>query len=205
MPQNKRFTREELLFIKNNYKTLSVKDISKVLERSEKGVRAKIERMGIKLSTQERNKPFEWTRDHVKFLKTNYKELSDKKISIVLGTTYSVVLRKRTQLGLKKKHGNPYLHSGYMYSSSEKWVHRTIAERKIKRNLLKSEVVHHINGNKLDNNENNLYVCDKRKHGLVHHSLEISAFELYERGYIGFDEISGEYFVSDKLPIRTEG
>jgi len=49
--------------------------------------------------------------------------------------------------------------NGYRrYRRSGKYVHRCVAERKLGRKLRSGEVVHHINGNPLDNSPKNLKV-----------------------------------------------
>jgi HNH endonuclease. len=47
--------------------------------------------------------------------------------------------------------------------------HRIIAEKKLNRMLLKTEIVHHIDGNKLNNNPDNLEVMTLAKHTSHHH------------------------------------
>lgn len=213
MPQNKdkRFTADEIEFIKYNIDKMTVQEIADALGRTERGVRGKIERLGIKLSELERNKPYEWTKKDIETLKQHYQSYSDEKLVEKFFPHLSVhmILRKRKKLGLDKQHGQPYVHAGYWCISvdgGKQWVHKMEAEKKIGRKLKKSEVVHHVNGDKLDNRHENLYVCDKRGHGLAHDSLEKAAFELYRLGYITFDHKSGEYKVNiDKLPTRTEG
>lgn len=49
--------------------------------------------------------------------------------------------------------------------------HRVVAEQKIGRKLLKNEVVHHINGDKLDNRPDNLIVITLSKH-TAHHATK---------------------------------
>jgi len=61
-------------------------------------------------------------------------------------------------------------HDGYKrYSDSDKLVHRHIAQTYVvKRKLRDDEVVHHINGNKLDNSSKNLEVMTWREHKELH-------------------------------------
>lgn len=53
--------------------------------------------------------------------------------------------------------------------------HRLIAERVIGRKLRAVEVVHHINGNKQDNRNENLLVCTNSYHRLIHTRMDAQA------------------------------
>ena len=70
---NKRYSQEEKQTILDNYKELTVKELSVLLGRSERSVRAQIERMGLSLRKLKRNAPFEWTDSKIEFLKDHYK------------------------------------------------------------------------------------------------------------------------------------
>ena len=206
MPQNKRYQKEEIEFIKNNYKRMTVSDISKHLGRSEKAVRGKMERMNLQLESLDRNKPFEWTTEQDAFLIENYQKMKDEDIATVIGASEGIVFRRREKLGLKKLLKEPFIQGQYWQrfeNGKRIWIHREVASKKLGRELSLDEPVHHVNGDKLDNSPGNLYVCkDKSDHGRVHNSLEEVAFELYKNGLIKFNHDTGEYY--HELPIRTE-
>jgi len=55
--------------------------------------------------------------------------------------------------------------------------HSLVAEEALGRSFKKSEVVHHINGNKADNRNCNLLICDRQYHQWLHSRMA----ELYMR------------------------
>lgn len=64
---------------------------------------------------------------------------------------------------LVKIKGANHMKSGYSYE------HRIIAEQIIKRKLNKNEHVHHLDGNKTNNNANNLIVINEKDHIKLYH------------------------------------
>lgn len=58
----------------------------------------------------------------------------------------------------------------YKTGSDDSWkyTHRTVAEKKLGREIKPNEQVHHINKNKTDNRPANLVVLDKDIHNVVH-------------------------------------
>lgn len=78
--------------------------------------------------------------------------------------------------------------------------HRLVVEQSIGRQLKKEEIVHHIDGDKLNNQLDNLALCkNKSEHQKAHYSLEIIALELYKAGFIEYDSESHTYVAHQKL------
>ena len=60
----------------------------------------------------------------------------------------------------------------YRFKNSNQYIHRVIVEQMIGRKLEPNEVVHHIIGNKLDNDPSNLLVLDYEEHFEFHRNNE---------------------------------
>ena len=96
MITNKRYTQDELEYIKNNFQSMTCKEIGEVLGRTEQSVRAKC----FELKLHKKESP--WTDDEIVFLKNNYMEMKTSDICTVLQRSKSAVELKASRLGLKK-------------------------------------------------------------------------------------------------------
>jgi len=72
-----------------------------------------------------------------------------------------------------------------------------IAEKILGRRLYYGEVTHHIDGNELNNDVNNLVILNKSSHRKAHYSLQKCTSEFFKMEIVGFDREKKEYFVKD--------
>ncbi len=73
------------------------------------------------------------------------------------------------------------------------YEHIVIAEKKYGREIKKGEPIHHIDFDRLNNNPDNLYICENHtEHQDLHYSLEEVARELFRQGKLGFKD--GKYY-----------
>lgn len=73
-------------------------------------------------------------------------------------------------------------------------LHRLVAEVKSGGTLARHSLVHHVDGDKKNNNPDNLYVCESKAiHQDIHTQLESLSMQLVKSGVIQFDHSSGLY------------
>lgn len=77
------------------------------------------------------------------------------------------------------------------HAKNARLFHILLTEKRMGRKLYRDEVVHHINGNSLDNEINNLFVMTISEHSLAHKSMQQCAAVLFQNGNISFQD--GEY------------
>lgn len=86
---------------------------------------------------------------------------------------------------------HPYS-DGYCGSIRE---HVMVMENHLKRKLEKGEVVHHIDGDKTNNELSNLDLCTVQEHNACHATSEQIVFELYRRGLVKYDRETKRYYL----------
>jgi hypothetical protein len=75
--------------------------------------------------------------------------------------------------------------------------HTIVVEDFLNRKLAVDEVIHHIDGDKTENQIENLWLTDGVGHRKAHNSLQNIGYVLYKKGIIGFDKTQGFYFLKD--------
>lgn len=114
--------------------------------------------------------------------------------------------------GHNRKRKQPTTRDGYPYSenlnaykfrngrSRRVLKHVEVTETRLGRELTQDEVVHHVDGDKLNNAPENLHVCSRSEHGHFHGSLEREAFKLVKSGLIKFHPDHG-YYLDNKVGV----
>lgn len=77
--------------------------------------------------------------------------------------------------------------------------HVLAMERFLGRNLERGEVVHHIDGDKLNNGLENLYLMENGGHTRTHQTLQHIGYQLVRAGLVYFDHETSSYMAGDKL------
>ena len=111
-----------------------------------------------------------------------------------------ITLQKRTENKIKKGkedrgYKEIYVGDNYPYRKS-RWVreHIYVMEMSLGYKIPKGMVVHHIDGDKRNNDIKNLILCSVKEHNQCHARIEKIVFDLYKKGIIGFDRESLSYF-----------
>ena len=98
----------------------------------------------------------------------------------------------------KDKNGN-YIRVNSGYREQIIWFHRLVAEGYLGRPLLNTEKVHHIDMDKLNNDWDNLWVCNDKAHMSAHQSFNACCAEVLKRPVqIAFNKEEGKYYLINK-------
>jgi len=104
--------------------------------------------------------------------------------------------KKYLEKGYKNDRGYKEIFVGpeYPYRKSG-WVreHIIVMEKHIGKKIPKGMVVHHIDGDKQNNNIDNLLLCTVQEHNNCHAKIEQMVFDLVKQGLVSFDRNTQKY------------
>lgn len=98
--------------------------------------------------------------------------------------------------GVQYHNGYRYLYApNHPFRARELYVaeHRLVLEKHMGRYIKKGEYIHHINGNRLDNRADNLFVCTMKEHVAIHRQLDKLMGDLVSLGVLFFDAQRRQY------------
>jgi hypothetical protein len=214
-----KWSKEELEYIKNNIYNKSIEELSLELNRTKRAVRSKVAFLKISLRDVHNIEYIEWSNEEDEFLRKNYHIYTVKQLSKFINRTEYAIRSRKNKLNLNNKYetikefgGRIYIRKqdGYDLYFDKKMNklyahHRIIYENHNKLNLEKHNIIHHIDGNKSNNDINNLLLCENAsKHKLVHSQLEKVAYKLIQEGYIIFDQETKMYIANSNRRLFKE-
>lgn len=156
-------------YIKRHYKTKTATEIAKHfnMKRTPSQIRDRARLLGVLKQDK-----FKWTKARRLTVRTLYPRVGARPIADKYGICIMRVNKFAQSIGVKYKPKDEYISTqGYKMqgkSKSRKAEHRRIMEEYLGRELTSNEVVHHINGDKLDNRIENLQVMTRAEHIEVH-------------------------------------
>ena len=104
-----------------------------------------------------------------------------------------IFFQKEKNLKLNNKKLKTYKFNGYLrFKNSGIYVHRWVMEKHLKRKLTNEEVVHHKDGNKLNNNIENLILFPNQK---IHHLYHQECLKKYKNWHANIPP----YLIFNKL------
>lgn len=126
----------------------------------------------LKLRRHTNNK---WTQEEIEILKKYYpiKTPKEEMIKLLPNHRWSSIQRQASKLGYTREWDHKYISAqGYLIDCTDrknkKEIHRQIYEQYHNIKLTKHDIIHHIDGNKLNNNPDNLVCITRAEHVRLH-------------------------------------
>jgi hypothetical protein len=115
----------------------------------------------------------EWTDDDISFLKENFPTKLGYYCAKHLNRSFHAVHKMANKLSLRPEWTYEYVnHQGYKmltFDRDDKIAeHRYVMENHLGRELSEDEIIHHIDGDKLNNDISNLMIMTRSSHALLH-------------------------------------
>ena len=168
------FTPYEVSFIVENYKTLGAKKCGEMLNIDSSVVKYfALNTLNIQCFESR-----SWTKKEDDFIKANYPTRGCQYCAEKLDRSTHATYKRAESLGVKNEPKHFHIdYQGYkrvVIPEEENRVqveHRVIMERHLGRKLASTEIVHHIDGDKLNNSLDNLVITTRADHANMHREV----------------------------------
>lgn len=191
------FTEQEDDFIRANYQQMPSGAVAAHLNRPIQSVRNRAVKLGVTRRLKR------WTEEEDQLLIQTWKARGRMdKLAERLGRRACEVCSRAKKLGCypwrqKPPRAGGRLVDGFV-NGKPIWTHRRIIEDELGRPLTSEEIVHHIDGDKDNNERSNLCLLkDRAAHFMAHYSYSTLLSELVHRGYIRFNTDAGVYEICE--------
>lgn len=153
-----------LNYIKENYKTKTKEEMAHALDATRYQIEWIMRKNNIKLYNSKK-----YSKDELDFIKENYPKYGSKYCAKMLSRSENAINKKIKKMGLSIEWKYEYVdNQGYLVNCEDRnnkyHIHRKVMEEKLGRKLTSNDIVHHIDGNKLNNNPDNLELTDRKSH-----------------------------------------
>lgn len=169
------YTEAEKQYIRENYPTMGAIKCAEALGRPRNSVQYMAQKLGVRMYA---SKP--WTEEEKAYLEIYYPQTGGHHCANKLGRSFDAVHKMVEKLGLKIDTKGYYIDSqGYKVITPNRetkvYEHRMVMEEKLGRPLTSEEIVHHIDGNKQNNDPENLELTNRSEHMRIHHEEILTA------------------------------
>ena len=162
-------------YLKEHYLTENAKDIAEKFNMKPSQIRDRANKV-LRLCKQPKHN---WTDEDKQYIIDNYAHTRAPEIAKKLGVSIYSVNKMAQSLGVRAVPKDEYISTeGYKMigkSSNRKPEHRRVMEEYLGRELKPDEIVHHIDGNKLNNDISNLQLVTRAEHIDIHRKELIEA------------------------------
>lgn len=157
-------------YIKNNYLIKTDAEMAKELGVLKKQISMTRWRLGLP-ALSIRN----WTEKEIDIIKQYYFKPTnwDKLLSLLPDRNKTAIQKQASKLNISAYRNSIYMYEdqGYLFyrsSKIRKGVHRLVYEKHHGVSLTSKDIIHHIDGNKLNNNIDNLLLTNRSEHLKMH-------------------------------------
>lgn len=157
-------------YFKENYLKKTKKQMAKELNLTYHQIDCRLRKLNLR-----KHKNNKWTEEEINILKTYYPIQTSKEelLKLLPNHRWTGIQKQASKLGYIREWKHNYISiQGYLIDCTDrkhkKEIHRQIYEQYYNVKLTSKDIIHHIDGNKLNNDPNNLVCMTRAEHVRLH-------------------------------------